>query len=56
MNMLELLLASLGVIYMIGLSATAIAWLIIDIRTDRERDPIPALWWPLLLWRWLRRS
>jgi hypothetical protein len=53
---LLLLLACLVMIYMIGVSATAIVWLIIDIRTDRERDPVPALWWPLVHWHWLTKS
>jgi hypothetical protein len=43
-----------ALIYLGGLTATAVAWLIVDIRTDRDRDPTPALWWPLLLWRWMR--
>jgi hypothetical protein len=49
-------LAILVVVYMIGAGGTAIVWTIMDIRTDRERDPLPALWWPLLLWHWLTRS
>jgi hypothetical protein len=40
-------------VYLAGVSAVSIVWLLQDVRRDTERDPSPALWWPVLLWRWV---
>jgi hypothetical protein len=54
-SLLEFIALIIVCTYLGGLAAVAIALTIIDVRTDRERDPTPALWWPMLLWRYLRK-